>query len=66
MSCETERRKRQSYGWAKKMALLSLPLVMDNIVIYREKGFENVYGYCCETDFNNIRGEVIETLYNKK
>jgi len=66
MSCYQEQLKRQDYLWASKMAKIHIELTQDDIIIYKIPKEENAYGVCCKTDYNEIRGEIIQTLINPK
>lgn len=60
MSCETERKKRQTYPKVKEMAKKCLKLTQDNLVIYKDK--ENLYFFCCQTEYKESKGTIIEVL----
>lgn len=46
------------------MANKALSLVQDDLVIFRIKGHDNAYNFCCASDYNETKGTKIEILEN--
>ena len=66
MSCENEWKRRHTYNYAVDMAKKALSLVNDNVVVYKFQNEENVYDFCCETEYTNAKGKKIITLDNPR
>ena len=64
MSCWNNQKKRQTYPHIKELAKKCLSMVQDDIVIYKMQHEDNVFNFCCLSDYNENKGEQVTILQN--